>query len=81
MAALLRFFFLKRNWETLQGSAKAVKGARSATNVYSYNYSSCGRAVVVTFDLSAENLSTLALRPLAEQSSECRDVVVDTDSL
>ena len=52
-------FFLKRNRETLQGRAKVVKGARSATNVYSYNYSFCGRAVVVTFDLSAENLSAL----------------------
>ena len=48
--------FLKRNREALQGRSKAVKGARSATNVYSYSFSFCGRAVVATFDLSAANL-------------------------
>ena len=42
--------FLKRNREALQGRPKIVKGARSATNVYSYSYSFCGRAVVATFD-------------------------------
>ncbi|CAJ1414860.1 unnamed protein product [Effrenium voratum] len=52
-------FFLKRNREALQGRPKIVKGARSATNVYSYKFSFCGRAVVVTFDLSAENLEAL----------------------
>ena len=31
--------FLKRNREALQGRAKLVKGARSATNIYSYSYS------------------------------------------
>lgn len=41
--------FLKRNREALQGRSKAVKGARSATNVYSYSFSFCGRAVVATF--------------------------------
>lgn len=51
--------FLKRNREALQGRPKTVKGARSATNVYSYTYSFCGRAVVATFDLSAANLQCL----------------------
>ncbi|CAJ1358502.1 unnamed protein product [Effrenium voratum] len=51
--------FLKRNREALQGRPKIVKGARSATNVYSYSYSFCGRAVVATFDLSASNLDAL----------------------
>eukprot|EP00434_Breviolum_minutum_P041390 symbB.v1.2.036816.t1/scaffold5285.1/size28895/3 len=52
-------FFLKRHRETLQGRPKVVKGAKSATNVYSYKYSLCSRAVVVTFDLSASNLEAL----------------------
>lgn len=51
--------FLKRNREALQGRPKTVKGARSATNVYSYSFSFCGRAVVATFDLSATNLTAL----------------------
>ena len=51
--------FLKQNREALQGRPKIVKGGRSATNVYSYNYSFCGRAVVATFDLSAANLEAL----------------------
>ncbi|OLQ04307.1 hypothetical protein AK812_SmicGene12594 [Symbiodinium microadriaticum] len=51
--------FLKRNREALQGRPKIVKGARSATNVFSYSYSFCGRAVVATFDLSAQNLEEL----------------------
>ena len=52
-------FFLKRHGETLQGRSKVVKEAKSATNVYSYKYSLCSRAVVVTFDLSASNLEAL----------------------
>ena len=51
--------FLKRHREALQGRPKMVKGAKSATNVYSYAYSFCGRAVVATFDLSAQNLGEL----------------------
>ena len=51
--------FLKRNREALQGRPKIVKGAGSATNVFSYSYSFCGRAVVATFDLSAQNLEEL----------------------
>lgn len=51
--------FLKRNRETLQGRPKVVRGAKSATNMYSYCYSFCGRAVVATFDLSAKNLDQL----------------------
>ena len=51
--------FLKRNREALQGRPKIVKGARSATNVFSYSYSFCGRAVIATFDLSAQNLEEL----------------------
>ena len=48
--------FLKRNREALQGRPKTVKGARSNTNVYAYNYSLYGRAVIATLDLSAHNL-------------------------
>jgi len=51
--------FLKRNREALQGRPKLVKGAKSATNMYSYAYTLCGRAVVATFDLSAVNLDQL----------------------
>ncbi|CAE7333538.1 unnamed protein product [Symbiodinium necroappetens] len=51
--------FLKRHREALQGRPKMVKDAKSATNVYSYAYSFCGRAVVATFDLSAQNLGEL----------------------
>ena len=51
--------FLKRNREALQGRPKLVKGAKSATNMYSYAYTPCGRAVVATFDLSAVNLDQL----------------------
>ena len=49
-------YFLKRHREALQGRPKALKSAKSATNVYAYTYSFCGRAVVATLDLSAENL-------------------------
>lgn len=41
--------FLKRNWEALLERPKTVRGARSETNVYSYSFSFCGRAVVPTF--------------------------------
>jgi len=42
--------------ETLQGRPKPIKGGRSATMVYAYTYTLCRRAVVATFDLSAQNL-------------------------
>ena len=51
--------FLKRNREALQGRPKVIKGAKSATNVFAYSYSLCSRAVVATFDLSAQNLDML----------------------
>ena len=51
--------FLKRNREALQGRPKVFKGAKSATNVFAYSYSFCSRAVVATFDLSAQNLDML----------------------
>lgn len=47
---------LKKNREALQGRAKLTKGGQSATNMYSYVYTFCKRAVVATFDLSAQNL-------------------------
>ena len=50
---------LKRNREVLQGRPKVTKGGRSATMVYSYPYTLCRRAVVVTFDLAAANLHLL----------------------
>ena len=51
--------FLKRHREALQGRPKLVKSGKSATNVYAYAYTFCGRAVVATFDLSAANLDRL----------------------
>ena len=50
---------LKKNREALQGRAKLAKGAQSATMMYSYKYTLAKRAVVATFDLSAENLWSL----------------------
>ena len=46
--------------EALQGRAKEVKGAQSATMMYSYKYTLARRAVVATFDLSAANLVALS---------------------
>lgn len=51
--------FLKRNREVLQGRPKKCKGGKSATMMYSYPFTLCRRAVVVTFDLSAKNLALL----------------------
>ena len=48
---------MKLNREALQGRPKVCKGARSATNVYAYDYSFARRAIVATLDLSAKNLS------------------------
>ena len=50
---------LKQNREILQGRPKVVKGGRSATMIYSYNFTLCRRAVVATLDLSAANLHML----------------------
>ena len=47
---------LHQNREILQGRPKVYKGGKSATMMYSYGYTLCNRAVVATFDLSAENL-------------------------
>ena len=47
---------LKLNREALQGRPKVCKGAKSATNVYAYEYTFCRRAIVATFDLSAKHL-------------------------
>ena len=46
----------KLNREALQGRPKVCKGAKSATNVYAYDYSFCRRAIVATLDLSAQHL-------------------------
>ena len=51
---------LKKNREALQGRAKLCKGGQSATNMYSYAYTICKRAVVATFDLSAKNLDAFS---------------------
>jgi hypothetical protein len=51
--------FLKRNREVLQGRPKKRKAGKSATMMYSYPFTLCRRAVVVTFDLSATNLALL----------------------
>ena len=63
--------FLKRNREALQGRSKAVKGARSATNVYSYSFSFCGRAVVATFDLQTWKSSVKTTGFPIERMSFC----------
>ena len=47
---------LKSNREVLQGRAKLCKSARSPTMRFSTRYSLHRRAVVASFDLSAENL-------------------------
>ena len=47
---------IKKNREALQGRPKVCKGAKSATMMYAYPYTLCGRGVVATFDLSAANL-------------------------
>ena len=47
---------LKVNREALQGRPKVQEGARSATTMYSYLYTTFGRGLVATFDLSARNL-------------------------
>ena len=57
--------------EALQGRPKIVKGARSATNVFSYSYSFCGRAVIATFDFFGPEPGRTPHRSLAVQSSEC----------
>ena len=51
---------LKKNREALQGRAKEAKGAQSATMMYSYTYTLARRAVIATFDLSANHLGALA---------------------
>lgn len=48
---------LKQNREALQGRPKECRGGKSATMVYSYGFSLFKRAVVATFDLSAQNLA------------------------
>ena len=47
---------MKRHRESLQGRAKKCRGGKSATMMYSYVFTLCRRAVVVTLDLSAQNL-------------------------
>ena len=47
---------IKRHREILQGRPKKCRGGRSATMVYSYPFTLCRRAAVVTMDLSARNL-------------------------
>jgi len=50
---------LQQNREALQGRPKLTKGGKSATMMYSFTFSLCRRAVVVTMDLSAKNLHLL----------------------
>ena len=49
--------------EALQGRVKECRGGKSATMVYSYPYTLCRRAVVVTMDLSASNLAYFTEHP------------------
>ena len=51
--------FLKHHREVLQGRPKRAKGGKSATMMYSYPFTLCRRAVIVTMDLSAKNLDLL----------------------
>ena len=50
---------LKRHRETLQGRPKKCRGGKSTTMMYSYEFTLCRRAVIVTLDLSANNLHLL----------------------
>lgn len=50
---------LKTNRESLQGRPKVLKGGRSQTMRYAYPFTLARRAVVVTMDLSADNLHLL----------------------
>ena len=50
---------IKHNRETLQGRPKILKGGRSQTMRYAYPFTLARRGVVVTMDLSAENLHLL----------------------
>ena len=47
---------LWRHRESLQGRPKATRGGRSATMVYSYQFTLAGRAVVATLDQTAARL-------------------------
>ena len=49
--------FLKDNREALQGRPKVDKASRSSTMIYAVPFTFARRAVVVTLDLSADNLS------------------------
>ena len=49
--------------EALQGRVNECRGGKSATMVYSYPYTLCRRAVVVTMDLSASNLAYFTEHP------------------
>ena len=49
-------FFLKRQREVLQGQPKKCLGGKSATMKFAYPFTLSRRAVVVTMDLSADNL-------------------------
>ena len=51
---------MKRHRETLQGRPKKCKGGKSATMMYSYEYTLFGRGVIATFDLSAKHLAHFA---------------------
>ena len=51
---------LKRHRETLQGRPKKCKGGKSATMMYSYEYTLYGRGVIAAFGLSAKHLAHLA---------------------
>lgn len=51
--------FLQRHREVLQGRPKRDRGGKSSTMMYAYPFTLCRRAVVVTMDLSAENLDML----------------------
>ena len=50
---------LKRHREALQGRMKKARGGKSSTMIYSYQFTLCRRAVLVTMDLSAKNLHML----------------------
>ena len=51
--------FLKRQREVLQGQPKKCLGGKSATMKFAYPFTLSRRAVVVTMDLSADNLGLL----------------------
>ena len=68
---------LKQNREMLQGRPKSCQGAKSATMMYSYEFTLCHRAVVVTMDLGALNLHLFSVDHWLSDSKNCMVLRLD----